>query len=163
MVDRHLHHITRLDYGKTFSWWVRIQRWKNGKLKNVNRVFSDGVHGGEAKALKAAKAWRDMLLPLHPPAKRKPSGGRRPEPVGHFIVARRQRSHKYADGSTRLSDIVYASIKVSKTKRVEFQRSVERWGQKKATQIVQQWLAEQRRTIEKKAKLKKTSTPSRRP
>ena len=56
--------ITRMDYVKTHGWWVRIVRRK----QETSKLFSDRVHGGKGKALKAAQAWRDAIkdcLPSH--------------------------------------------------------------------------------------------------
>jgi len=59
-------HITRVDTDSngTHAWRVTIQR----RNEIVVRPFSDGVHGGKAKALKAAQAFRDeMLGEMHSP------------------------------------------------------------------------------------------------
>lgn len=56
------HHITRLDYGATHGWWVRIRR----RGFTHSKLFSDGVWKGKKKALTAAIAWRDELLEKAP-------------------------------------------------------------------------------------------------
>ena len=48
------------------SWIVHIQR----KRRVWHRSFSDGVYGGKAKALRAARAFRDEVLVSHPPMTR---------------------------------------------------------------------------------------------
>jgi hypothetical protein len=51
-------YITRLDHKNTHGWWVRVYL----RSKPVyNKLFSDGVHGGKLKALKAAKSYRDKV------------------------------------------------------------------------------------------------------
>lgn len=49
--------ITRMDYGRTCGWWVRI----SAQGKNLaSKLFSDLKHGGKDSALAEAKAWRDQ-------------------------------------------------------------------------------------------------------
>ena len=50
--------IKRIDSTKTHGWQVHVRR--GGELRT--KLFSDRVHGGKTKALKAAKAYRDDLL-----------------------------------------------------------------------------------------------------
>lgn len=50
--------ITRFDYAKTRGWWVRIRRGNRA----ISRFFSDGIHGSNRAALKAAMAHRDKQL-----------------------------------------------------------------------------------------------------
>lgn len=50
--------IKRIDSTKTHGWQVHVRR--GGTLKT--KLFSDRVHGGKTKALKAAKDHRDGLL-----------------------------------------------------------------------------------------------------
>ena len=59
----HKKNISRIDTetNGTHAWMVIVQR-KNQVLR---RMFSDGVHGGKARALVAAKAWHaQQLSPL---------------------------------------------------------------------------------------------------
>lgn len=60
--------ITRVDneMSRTHGWLVTIQR--RGTI--FRRQFSDGVHGGKARALAAAKAYRDEVVARHPPLTR---------------------------------------------------------------------------------------------
>lgn len=57
--------VTRVDNeaSRTHGWLVTIQR--RGVI--FRRQFSDGVLGGKAKALSAAKAYRDQVVAKHPP------------------------------------------------------------------------------------------------
>lgn len=57
--------VTRVDNeaSRTHGWLVTIQR--RGVI--FRRQFSDGVLGGKAKSLAAAKAFRDEILEKHPP------------------------------------------------------------------------------------------------
>lgn len=61
--------ITRVDndISRTHGWLVTLQR--RGTIHR--RQFSDGVHGGKAKALAAAKAFREEILARHPPLSRR--------------------------------------------------------------------------------------------
>ncbi len=53
-LDPSLRFITRV----ASAWWVRIQRIEC----KVSRMFTDSVFGGRARALEAAKAYRDEVL-----------------------------------------------------------------------------------------------------
>lgn len=57
--------VTRIDNetSRTHSWLVTIQR--RGVI--FRRQFSDGVLGGKAKALAAARAYRDAIVAKYPP------------------------------------------------------------------------------------------------
>ncbi len=61
--------ITRVDneVSRTHGWLVTIQR----RSRIFRRQFSDGVHGGKARALVAAKAFRDAVVAQHPPLSRR--------------------------------------------------------------------------------------------
>jgi hypothetical protein len=65
--------ITRFEFGRTRGWWVRIRR----RGKAVQSFFSDGVHGGRAKALAKARRQRDAWLRTLPdpvdPLRKRPS------------------------------------------------------------------------------------------
>jgi hypothetical protein len=52
--------ITRLDYERTRGYWVRFEG-----AHRVSRLFSDGVHGGKAKALAEARRFRDAWVLSH--------------------------------------------------------------------------------------------------
>jgi hypothetical protein len=65
--------ITRFEFGRTRGWWVRIRRRGNA----VQAFFSDGRHGGRAKALAKARRQRDRWLRTLPdpvdPRRKRPS------------------------------------------------------------------------------------------
>lgn len=54
-----LHFITRIDHWSTHGYCVRFS--VHGSVV-MNKLFSDGVHGGKRRALNTAKALRDMCL-----------------------------------------------------------------------------------------------------
>lgn len=62
---KRLRNICRIDneITRTHAWHVTLQRCNDVILK----MFSDGVHGGKRKALKAAVEFRDALLLQHSP------------------------------------------------------------------------------------------------
>ena len=61
--------ITRVDneLSRTHGWLVTIQR----RSKIYRRQFSDGVFGSKAKALAAAKVFRDAIVAENPPFSRR--------------------------------------------------------------------------------------------
>jgi len=65
---RNTYGIGRVDDDKKsmHRWVIHIER----KRRVWHRSFSDGVYGGKAKALRAARAFRDELLVLHSPMTR---------------------------------------------------------------------------------------------
>jgi hypothetical protein len=54
-----LTYITRMDHGNTHGWWVRV--YKDSKPVE-SKLFSDGVHGGKAKAKVKAQEHRDKVV-----------------------------------------------------------------------------------------------------
>ena len=54
------HHILRVDNDKThtYCWKIKIRR----RDRVIYKYFTDALYGGKAKALKAAKAYRDALM-----------------------------------------------------------------------------------------------------
>jgi hypothetical protein len=61
--------VTRVDNetSRTHGWLVTIQR--RGVI--FRKQFSDGVLGGKARSLAAAKAYRDEIVAKHPPLSRR--------------------------------------------------------------------------------------------
>jgi hypothetical protein len=59
--------IIRVDHegSRTHAWRVTLQRWNGITVK----TFSDSVHGGKRKSLKAAREYRNALLLQHSPFK----------------------------------------------------------------------------------------------
>lgn len=95
-----LRYISRMDYGNYLvGWWVRISQRKGGW---VQKHFPDRRHGGKAKALIAAKAWRDeqtarLKLPEHIVHTNARSDKKQPKlPCGIFIVTHRKAGKLYA-------------------------------------------------------------------
>lgn len=62
MKSRKIKGISRMDYGNTHGWFVRVYR--DGKVHS--KLFSDGVHGGKEAALKAARKYRNDYEKTHP-------------------------------------------------------------------------------------------------
>jgi hypothetical protein len=62
-----LRNITRIDHeaSSTYAWRATLQRWNGITVK----TFSDSVHNGKRKALKAAIEYRNALLLQHSPFK----------------------------------------------------------------------------------------------
>lgn len=61
----HFRNIIRVDHeaSRTHAWRATLQRWNGITVK----TFSDSVHCGKRKALKAALEYRNALLLLHSP------------------------------------------------------------------------------------------------
>lgn len=60
--------ISRIDHDRTHGYFVRVYRdtWVG------NRSFSDGVYGGEARALAAAEKWSSIVEAELPPIPERP-------------------------------------------------------------------------------------------
>ncbi|NQT71798.1 MAG: hypothetical protein HQ553_03385 [Chloroflexi bacterium] len=56
--------ISRIDSNHTHGWFVRV--FLNAQTHS--KMFSDGVHGGQDKALKAAIKYKDEYERKHPPS-----------------------------------------------------------------------------------------------
>jgi len=57
--------LTKMNYGTTKGWWLRIYRRKRCV---VSEFFASGIYGGFRKAELAARERRDELLNILPPA-----------------------------------------------------------------------------------------------
>lgn len=68
--------ITRMDYGRTHGWWVRVYRGRGADKICFSKHFSDGVWGGKRKALEAARKWRAQTIRQLPSTR--PGGSRTP-------------------------------------------------------------------------------------
>lgn len=124
---RSLYGITRIESERhrTFAWVVSIQRrnhiWR--------RSFSDGSYGGKAKALAAAKAFRDQILRQHPPMSRAEycQIKRRNNKSGLAGVCR----YVYLDaGDKRGYWLAFWTVAPGKGKRIKF--SIRRFGERGA-------------------------------
>ena len=56
--------ISRIDSNHTHGWFVRV--FRSGQTHS--KMFSDGVYGGQEKALKAAIKYKDEYERKHPPS-----------------------------------------------------------------------------------------------
>lgn len=130
------HNITRMDYGRTHAWWVRIYRGTGDQKRCVSALFSDQKHGGKRKALASARAWRDLQLKKLGPGLH---GGSRVE-LGYGYVKR-------IDVVQR-SGSVYphweAWIRVDHRKWVSTKRSIEKHGLVKAKRLCEAWIIRRR-------------------
>jgi hypothetical protein len=125
--------ITRFDYGRTHAWWVRFQR-STGGTRVVSKMFSDAVHGGKAKALRAAIAWRDRTAATIQPARRR----RTKAGVGYV---------KRAELARRVGTwpVYIAWIRMPDGRAASTSFSVARWGEREAKRRCQLYLARKRR------------------
>ena len=129
--------ITRFDYGKTHGWWVRFQRSSESGAKRVlSKLFSDAVHGGKIKALRAAVAWRDqMVLTVRPPRRARAATG---APTGYVKRAQIMRR-------TGASRVYVAWIRMPNGRAASTSFSIEKWGVQEAKRRCERYLARKRR------------------
>jgi hypothetical protein len=126
--------ITRFDYGKTHGWWVRFQRSTDAGIKRVvSKMFSDAVHGGKTKALKAAVAWRNQTAATIRPARR-----RTPRASGY--VKRVELTRRVG-----VSPVYLAWIRMPDGRAASTSFSIEKWGERGAKRRCQLYLARKRR------------------
>jgi hypothetical protein len=126
--------ITRFDYGKTHGWWVRFQRSTPAGVKRVvSKMFSDAVHGGKGKALRAAVAWRDETAATIRPAR--PRTARRSGYVKRVEVARR----------AGFSRVYLAWIRMPNGQAASTSYSIEKWGEREAKRLCERYLARKKR------------------
>lgn len=130
--------ITRMDFKRSHSWWVRMVR--DGVCHSKH--FSDGVYGGREKALSKAKQFRnDLLKKLDPPARHT-----RNTPFdlpGPGIMKKKVFTYKGPDGELYEYRAWHAWIRVSPSKVVSTKWSIEKWGNLEAQKRVRLWLQEQ--------------------
>lgn len=133
--------ITRLDYGSTHAWWVRFTRGSRGDGQTVvSRMFSDGVYGGNRKALGAAKKWRDrMSRKVPPPVK---GGTPAPVPPGYGYVRRTTIQRRVGT-----SDVWLAWIRLEDGRCASSTSSIERWGNAAARRRAEAYLARKRKQL----------------
>lgn len=126
--------ITRFDYGNTHGWWVRFQRTSaSGAERLFSKMFSDAVHGGTAKALRAAIAWRDQTAKAlsSVPRPRKSHAGY----IKQVELARR-------GGPSR---VYLAWIRLPDGRAASTTFSIAKWGKAAAKRRCQQYLERKRR------------------
>lgn len=128
--------VTRLDYGRTHAWWVRIYRTDDGTKRCISRSFSDGAHGGKRKALTAARKWRDAKLAQLRPVIR---GGAVDTPIGYGYVRRAELIRRRT-----LSPVFVAWLKTHAGPK-STSRSIAVWGVAGAKRECEKWLARERR------------------
>lgn len=138
-----LENITRFDYERTRGWWVRFSRKDNFGVKRVtSKLFSDATYGTTAKALKAAKAWRDRMKGKVPA--RRPSTAR-PTSVGYGYVYRGVVQRRGSE-----SDVWIAWMKLADGRVAQTSASIEKWGDSEAKRRCVAWIAEHRQALPKK-------------
>jgi len=126
--------ITRFDYGKTHGWWVRFQRsTESGTKRVVSKMFSDAVHGGKRKALRAAVEWRDQTAATIKPARRRTT--RVSGYVKRVEITRR----------VGVSPVYLAWIRMPNGQAASTSFSIEKWGAQEAKRRCQLYLARKRR------------------
>jgi hypothetical protein len=127
--------ITRFDYGKTHGWWVRFQRSTEAGTKRVlSKMFSDAVHGGKAKALRAAIAWRDRTSASIRPARR------RRMPPSYGYVRRTELARRAGT-----SPVYLAWIRMPNGRAASTSFSIAKWGVREAKRRCALYLARKRR------------------
>lgn len=126
--------ITRFDYAKTHGWWVRFQRSTDSGAKRVtSKMFSDAVHGGKRKALRAAIAWRDLTASTLRPARRRTT--RSAGYVKRVELARR----------AGVSPVYLAWIRLPDGRAASTSFSIAKWGVREAKRRCEAYLARKRR------------------
>lgn len=149
--------ITRLDYARTHAWWVRIYR-KDPKLGRVchSKVFSDGVWGGKAKALIAARQWRDEQLRTLPRTRRV-----RRRPGTGYVKRMRVWYYPRDGGEPRSYDAFVGWIRLEDGAAAGTRWSVEKWGVKKAKSETEQWFAWHLKELNQRLRQKRRATHAR--
>jgi hypothetical protein len=128
--------ITRFDYGNTHGWWVRFQRSTAGRHRVVSKMFSDAVHGGKRKALRAAVAWRDQTLAA---LSASDSGAAR-RAVERGYVKRTELARRVGTWP-----VYIAWIRMPDGRAASTSFSIARWGEREAKRRCELYLARKRR------------------
>ncbi|GAB4239292.1 MAG: hypothetical protein OHK005_00610 [Candidatus Methylacidiphilales bacterium] len=139
--------ISRIDSGNTHGWFVRAYR--SGTTHS--KFFSDLKHGGKAKALSLAQAYRDQLqAKLGPPAPRSYRLMRvnRNNTTGIIGVSRTRRIGP--DGTVR--DYFTVSWRPEPNQPRNRSFSIQSLGEKKAFALARKFRREMEREIRAKAK-----------
>jgi hypothetical protein len=131
--------ISRMEYGRTRGWWVRIYRGAGGNKRCHSKLFSDTTNGGKRAALRAARAWRDLMLARLPEADK--HSGRRVEP-GHGYVRRTVRLRRVAAHPVY---VAWLRIEYQRCKSTNY--SVTLHGEGGAREMAERWLARERRAL----------------
>jgi len=129
-------YITRLDNASAHGWWVRIYRGGGAQ-----KLFSDGVHGGREKALKAAIKWRDEKLVGLAPTSRRRYG------KGDGYIRKGTRFYRRRDGSVSEPYAVWlAWIRVDEKRNKNAQTSfaIKNWTNRGARREAVRWFNRRR-------------------
>lgn len=124
--------IIRFDYARARGWCVRF----NLKHYKVTKFFSDSLHGSKAKALKAAKAFRDYH------DRRKPEL-LKARPWSEGRIFRELRSWVTAQGERRYYEAWTVWIRMP-TRPASTNYSIDKWGPRKAKSKAEAWLNQKR-------------------
>lgn len=162
--EKDLQNITRVDYPRpdragTVGWWVRIYRTVEGQRRCVNKLFSDGIWGGQYPALVRARRWRNVTLKSLPPSSGR--GYRKPPGHGYVRLALRTYVPRNPTQPTKVYSAWTAWIRIEDMKARSTNWSVERWGDTGAKRRATAWLAEERKALAQRLHSKKSS-PTRR-
>ena len=146
-----MRNITCHEYGRGRFWQVRIKRIHSaGVDKTHSKAFSYLAYGGKAKALKAAKAWRDaMLLRLPPPASR---GHKRRLELGAKRLYRATTTYYDRKGQWWQSPAWHGFIRVEEGKHKLTKWSIDKWGDSEAKKRCQAWLDNKSRELQERMK-----------
>ena len=129
--------ITRFQYGNTRGWWVRFQRsTESGTKRVISKMFSDTVHGGKVKALKAAIAWRDRTVATIPPPRRSRAI------LGSGYVKRVELARRLG-----ASPMYLAWIRMPNGRAASTTFSINKWGAREAKRRCELYLARKRRAF----------------
>jgi hypothetical protein len=128
--------ITRFDYGKTHGWWVRFQRSTESGRRVVSKMFSDAVHGGKRKALRAAVGWRDQTLAALRPS----DSARARRAVERGYVKRAELARRVGTWP-----VYIAWIRMPDGRAASTSFSIARWGAREAKRRCELYLARKRR------------------
>jgi hypothetical protein len=130
--------ITRFDYGKTHGWWVRFQRsTEAGTKRVVSKMFSDAVHGGKAKARRAAIAWRDKTAATISPSRRTQRGRTAYGYVKRVELARR----------VGVWPVYLAWLRLPDGRAASTTYSIQKWGAREAKRLSELYLARKLREL----------------
>lgn len=131
--------LIRVDYPRVHGYFVRFERG----AKPVRKLFSDGPHGGQRPALRAATALRDRMAPRMP----KPQRHRTPPSPGR--VYRGVASWRDAAGELHAYACFYVWIKIAPGRRRYTKFSADRHGSREARAMaaakLRGWQVEQAR------------------
>lgn len=140
---RGMKYISRFDYNRSHGYWVRVQRVvKRGeKPLVVSQFFADGLNGGRAGALEAAKVFRNAALETAPAVKQT-----RHQPPG---VENGYGYTKIATIAGRLFAVAWYRDRRGKAHGTKY--SVDKWTRSGALEKAESWLAKWTRRAAPKA------------